>query len=198
MFRYLRPAASLLLLLTLITGAAYPALVTLIAQTLFPKQANGSLISNAQGQTIGSELIGQSFTQANYFWSRPSATAPYPYNAGASSGSNLGPTNPVLLDTVKARVATLRANDPGHHAKVPIDLVTASASGLDPHISLAAAEFQVHRVAKTRKIDETRLRELLAAHEEGRQWGLFGEPRVNVLTLNLALDQLERDQSQSH
>ncbi|WNB76856.1 potassium-transporting ATPase subunit KdpC [Methylomonas koyamae] len=188
MSSYLRPAATMLLLLTLITGAVYPALVTLIAQTLFPEQANGSLIKTANGDAVGSKLIGQSFSDPKYFWSRPSATAPYPYNAAASGGSNLGPTNPALADAVAARIQALKQADPDNKAPVPVDLVTASASGLDPHISPAAAEYQLKRVAKLRKIDERQLRELIQANSEGRQWGVFGEPRVNVLRLNLALD----------
>ncbi|WP_445371452.1 potassium-transporting ATPase subunit KdpC [Methylomonas sp. HW2-6] len=188
MSSYLRPAAVMLLLLTLATGAVYPALVTLVAQTVFPEQANGSLIQTAHGEVVGSHLIGQSFSDPKYFWSRPSATAPYPYNANASSGSNLGPTNPALSEAVAARIQALKDADPGNNLPVPVDLVTASASGLDPHISPAAAEYQVPRIAKRRKIDESKLRELIAAHREDRQWGLLGEPRVSVLQLNLALD----------
>ncbi|MDD1620459.1 MAG: potassium-transporting ATPase subunit KdpC [Methylococcaceae bacterium] len=189
MSTYLKPAAMMLLLLTLVTGAAYPALVTVLAQALFSDQANGSLIKNQQGQLIGSELIGQTFSEPKYFWSRPSATGPYSYNAAASSGSNLGPTNPVLIDAVSARIKALKDADPGNKAPVPVDLITASASGLDPHISVAAAEYQIKRIAKIRKINEAKLHELVNAHTEGRQWLVFGEPRVNVLKLNLALDQ---------
>ncbi|OAI20201.1 potassium-transporting ATPase subunit C [Methylomonas koyamae] len=188
MSNYLRPAATMLLLLTLATGAAYPALVTFIAQTVLPQQANGSLIKNANGDAVGSHLIGQSFSDPHYFWSRPSATAPYPYNAAASSGSNLGPTNPALTDAVAARIKALKDSDPGNSLPIPVDLVTASASGLDPHISPAAAEYQLKRVAKLRKIDERQLRELIEANSAGPQWGVFGESRVNVLRLNLALD----------
>ncbi|WFP50143.1 potassium-transporting ATPase subunit KdpC [Methylomonas sp. EFPC3] len=188
MSNYLRPAAVMLLLLTLATGAVYPALVTLVAQTVFAEQANGSLIKTAHGEVIGSRLIGQSFSDPNYFWSRPSATAPYPYNAAASSGSNLGPTNPALSDTVAARIQALKQADPDNQAPVPVDLVTASGSGLDPHISPAAAKYQVKRVARFRKIEEAKVRELIEANTEGRQWGVLGEPRVNVLQLNLALD----------
>ena len=187
MSSYLKPAVMMLLLLTLVTGAAYPALVTILAQTLFNNQANGSLINDAKGQAIGSELIGQTFSEPKYFWSRPSATAPYSYNATASSGSNLGPTNTALTEAVAARIQALKDADPGNKAPVPVDLVTASGSGLDPHISLAAAEYQIHRIAKLHKLDETIIRELIDTHTEGRQWGLFGEPRVNVLQLNLAL-----------
>lgn len=192
MTTYLKPAAMMLFLLTLVTGAAYPALVTVLAQALFSEQANGSLIKNQQGQPIGSELIGQTFSEPKYFWSRPSATGPYGYNAAASSGSNLGPTNPALTDAVAARIQALKEADHGNHSPVPVDLVTASGSGLDPHISVAAAEYQIKRIAKVRKINEATLHELVDAHTEGRQWLLFGEPRVNVLKLNLALDQTGR------
>ncbi|WP_150047755.1 potassium-transporting ATPase subunit KdpC [Methylomonas rhizoryzae] len=190
MSNYLRPAALMLLLLTLATGVVYPALVTLVAQTVFAEQANGSLIKNSQGDAVGSKLIGQAFSDPQYFWSRPSATANYPYNAAASGGSNLGPTNPALSEAVAARIRALKDVDPGNHLPIPVDLVTASASGLDPHISPAAAQYQVQRIAKRRKIDESKIRELIAAHSEGRQWGVFGEPRVNVLQLNLALDRV--------
>ncbi|OHX37354.1 potassium-transporting ATPase subunit KdpC [Methylomonas sp. LWB] len=192
MTTYLKPAAMMLFLLTLVTGAAYPALVTVLAQALFSEQANGSLIKNQQGQPIGSELIGQTFSEPKYFWSRPSATGPYSYNAAASSGSNLGPTNPALADVVAARIQALKDADHGNHSPVPVDLVTTSGSGLDPHISVAAAEYQIKRVAKVRKINEATLRELVDAHTEGRQWLVFGEPRVNVLRLNLALDRASR------
>ncbi|MEF3073745.1 potassium-transporting ATPase subunit KdpC [Methylobacter sp. Wu1] len=192
MTNYLKPAAILLLLQTLVTGVIYPALVTALAQLFFTEQANGSLVKDEQGQPIGSALIGQSFSDPKYFWGRPSATAPYAYNAAASSGSNLGPTNPALADAVAARIQFLRKADPANRAPVPVDLVTASGSGLDPHISLAAAEYQLKRIAKVRKMDEARLRELVNASTEGRQWSVFGEPRVNVLKLNLALDQAGR------
>jgi K+-transporting ATPase ATPase C chain len=188
MFKAIKPAAMMLMMLTLLTGVIYPALVTGLAQVLFPKQVNGSIIRNSQGKAIGSALIGQSFGASKYFWSRPSATGPYPYNAGASSGSNLGPTNPALAKAAKARIEALRAVDPDHKAPVPVDLVTASASGLDPHISPAAAEYQVNRVAKARRLDPEKLRELIRSHTEGRQWAFLGESRVNVLRLNLALD----------
>ncbi|MDT4290256.1 potassium-transporting ATPase subunit KdpC [Methylomonas sp. MO1] len=192
MSTYLKPAAMMLFLLTLVTGAAYPALVTVLAQMLFNDQANGSLIQDDKGQLIGSELIGQTFSEPKYFWSRPSATGPYSYNAAASSGSNLGPTNPALTDAVSARIQALKEADPDNKAPVPVDLITASGSGLDPHISIAAAEYQIKRIAKVRKIDTAKLHELVDAHTEGRQWLVFGEPRVNVLKLNLALDQAGR------
>ena len=187
MAAHLRPALMSLLLLTVITGLAYPLLVTAIAQVVFPYQANGSLIVK-DGKVVGSALIGQPFDDPKYFWGRPSATRPFPYNAGASSGSNLGPTNPALVDAVKGRVDALRAADPGNTAPVPVDLVTASGSGLDPHISPAAALYQVRgsrgRAASTR----ARCATLVEQHTEGRFLGLLGEPRVNVLALNLALD----------
>lgn len=186
---YLKSAAVLLLLLTLVTGVIYPALVTALAQLFFTEQANGSLIKDEQGQPLGSVLIGQSFSESKYFWGRPSATAPYAYNAAASSGSNLGPTNPALTDAVAARIQALRDVDPGNIVPVPVDLVTASGSGLDPHISLAAAEYQIKRIAKVRNMNEAKLRELINANTEGRHWLVFGESRVNVLKLNLALDQ---------
>lgn len=188
MFKVIKPAAMMLIMLTLLTGVLYPALVTGLAQVLFPEQANGSLIRNSQGQAIGSALIGQAFNNDRYFWGRPSATSPYSYNAGASSGSNLGPTNPALTEAVKARIEVLRAADPDNKAPIPVDLITASGSGLDPQISPAAAEYQVNRIAKARQLDPNKLREMVRSHTEGRQWGFLGEPRVNVLTLNLALD----------
>lgn len=187
MAKELRPALVLFVLFSAITGIAYPLLVAAIAQATMPEQANGSLILR-QGKPIGSALIGQPFTDSRYFWGRPSATRPQPYDAMASSGSNLGPTNPALVETAKARLAALRAADPGNTSPVPVDLVAASASGLDPHISPAAAEYQVPRVARLRGLDPQRLRGLVAEHTQARQFGLFGEARVNVLQLNLALD----------
>src|SRR5438093_2499450 len=184
---HIRPALVLLAVLTVLTGVVYPLVVTGIAQTIFPRQANGSLIVK-DGKPVGSSLIGQPFDDPGYFWSRPSATSPFAYNAGASSGSNLSPTNPALLKAVQERVDALRAADPGNTAPVPVDLVTASGSGLDPHISPAAALYQVDRVARARKVDEGAVRRLVEAHIEGRWLGVLGEPRVNVLELNLALD----------
>ena len=192
MLNYFKPAVLLLLLLTLLTGVIYPLVVTAFAHTFYADKANGSLIYDTKEQAVGSALIGQSFTQAKYFWGRASATSPYPYNASASSGSNLGPTNPALMDAVNAKVKALQTADPTNKAAVPVDLVTASASGLDPHISLAAADYQIKRVAKARNMDENKLRELVNAQTEARQWFVFGEPRINVLQLNLALDQATR------
>ncbi|MDR7272390.1 K+-transporting ATPase ATPase C chain [Pelomonas saccharophila] len=183
----LRPALTLFVLLSLVTGLAYPLLVTGVAQTLFPHAANGSLLVD-NGKPAGSELIGQSFTDAGHFWSRPSATAPMPYNAANSAGSNLAPTAPALTDAVKVRVEALRAADPGNTTPVPVDLVTASASGLDPHISRAAADYQLARVARVRGLPVERVRALVDQHTEGRWLGFLGEPRVNVLALNLALE----------
>lgn len=185
----IRPAITLFILLSLVTGVAYPLLTTGLGQTLFPSQAAGSLVE-VEGKLVGSALIGQNFTDPRYFWGRPSATGPEPYNAAASSGSNLGPLNPVLKQQVEERVQALRDADPGNDKPVPVDLVTASASGLDPHISPAAAAFQLPRVARLRSLSEQQVQTLVADNTEGRQWGLFGEPRVNVLLLNLALDQL--------
>jgi len=185
----IRPAALLLLLLTILTGLVYPAVVTAIAQLAMPGKANGSLIQSG-GKPIGSELIGQPFSDPKHFWSRPSATSPYPYNASASSGSNQGPTNPALIEAVNDRIKALRDIDPDNKAPVPVDLVTASGSGLDPHISPAAAAYQVARVAKARGVAPERLQALVAQYTRRRPLGLLGEPRVNVLQLNLALDKL--------
>ena len=187
MIKHLKPAVLLFVILTVLTGVIYPAIVTGLAHLLFPHQATGSLITNSEGKSIGSRLIGQPFSSPGHFWGRPSATGPFPYNAGASSGSNLGPTNPALLDAVKTRIQTLKAADPDNQAPIPVDLITASGSGLDPHISPAAAEYQINRVAKARNLDLQKLHDLIDANTESRQWWLFGEPRVNVLTLNLAL-----------
>jgi len=191
MIKELKPAFLMLLLLTLLTGVVYPLVVTGISQVAFPARANGSLIVRGD-QAVGSSLIGQPFSDPKYFWSRPSATSPYPYNAAASSGSNQGPSNPALMDAVTARVKALRDADPDNKAGVPVDLVTASASGLDPHISVAAAEYQANRVARTRNLDPSKVRALVAENTEGRQLGVLGEPRVNVLKLNLALDALSQ------
>ena len=184
---HLRPALVLLAALTVVTGLAYPALVTGIAQLVMPAQANGSLIVE-NGKAVGSKLIGQPFADPKHFWSRASATSPYPYNAAASSGSNQGPTNPALVDAVSARIKALRDADPRNVLPIPADLVTASGSGLDPHISPAAAEYQVERVARARGLPVETVRGLVARHTEERQWGFLGEPRVNVLELNLDLD----------
>ena len=191
MISQLRPALMLLLLLTLVTGVAYPLLITGIAQAVFPSQAQGSLIVKG-GKVVGSRLIGQPFDDPKYFWSRPSATSPFADNAGSSAGSNLSPTNPDLVKAVQGRVDALRAADPGNTAPVPVDLVTASGSGLDPHISPAAAFYQAPRVAKARKLPPEKVRELVERHIEGRFLGFLGEPRVNVLALNLALDSAAR------
>src|SRR5712691_5069261 len=187
MLAHLRPALMILLLMTLLTGVAYPLVVTGIAQTLFRAQANGSLVVK-DGKAVGSTLIGQPFDETKYFWSRPSATSPFADNAASSSGSNLSPTNPDLVKAVQGRVDALRAADPGNSAPVPVDLVTASGSGLDPHISPAAALYQVARVARVRKLDPAAVRQLVERHIEGRALGFLGEPRVNVLALNLALE----------
>lgn len=187
----LRPALSLFVVLSAVTGLLYPLAVTGVAQALFPAQANGSLIVQ-NGRAVGSDLIGQSFTDPKYFWGRPSATAPMAYNAGSSGGSNLGPSNPALADAVRERVQALRAADLDNRAAVPVDLVTASASGLDPHISHAAADYQIARVARARGLPEVQVRTLVAQNTEGAVLGFLGEPRVNVLRVNLALDALRK------
>jgi K+-transporting ATPase ATPase C chain len=196
MLSQLRPAFFMLLVLTVITGVIYPLAVTGIAQVMFPNQANGSLIM-VDGKVVGSELIGQQFDDPKYFWGRLSATGAFPYNAfnaetlTGSSGSNYGPLNPALMDMVQARVDALKAADPGNTAPVPVDLVTASGSGLDPHISVAAALYQIHRVAQARGLSEADVKTLVEEYSEERQFGFLGEPRVNVLKLNLALDGLK-------
>jgi len=192
----IRPATVLFGALTLICGVVYPLVVTGIGQAIFPGQAAGSIIE-VKGQAVGSRLIGQSFSSPQYFWGRPSATGPMPNNASGSSGSNLGPNNPALVDAVKGRVDALKAADPGNTAPVPVDLVTASASGLDPDISVAAALYQVRRVATARKLAPEKVNELIEMHRQQQYFGFFGEPRVNVLALNLALD-LAHDGETAH
>jgi K+-transporting ATPase ATPase C chain len=190
MLRQLKTALIFLAIFTLITGIIYPLFVTGIAQAFFHRQANGSLITD-NGTGAGSELIGQPFSDPKYFWGRLSATAPVPYNAAASSGSNYGPSNPALSEAVQARIDALKATDPGSIQPVPVDLVTFSASGLDPDISVAAADYQIKRVARYRGLSEGRVKTLVSQYTEGRQLGILGEPRVNVLKLNLALDALK-------
>ncbi len=196
MYSQFRPAIVSLILLTLITGVIYPLVVTGIAQVVFSRQANGSLIIQ-NGQAVGSELIGQQFDAPKYFWGRLSATSTFPYNAfnadalTGSSGSNYGPLNPALMEAAQARIDALKAADPENSAPIPVDLVTASGSGLDPHISVAAALYQVPRVARERGLSEEQVQQLVEQHTEGRQFGFLGEPRVNVLRLNLALDGLK-------
>ncbi|MFK0376623.1 potassium-transporting ATPase subunit KdpC [Pandoraea sp. NPDC090278] len=187
----LRPMLSLFVVLSVITGLVYPLVVTGIGRAAFSREAAGSLIYK-DGKAVGSSLIGQNFDEPKYFWGRLSATSPNPNNATASGGSNFGPLNPALTDAVKARIAALRDADPSAQLPVPADLVTASASGLDPEISPAAADYQVARVAKARGLTPDVVRDLIASNTQGRQWGIFGEPRVNVLKLNLALDGLAR------
>ncbi len=189
MLNHLRPALVSLAVLTALTGAIYPAVVTGIAKIAFPRQAEGSLVEK-DGKVVGSSLIGQNFADPKRFWGRGSGTSPYAYNAASSSGTNQGPLNPALQEAVDGRVKALREADAGNKRAIPVDLVTASASGLDPHISIAAADYQVNRVAKARGIDPARVRALVAKHTEGRQLGFLGEPRVNVLELNLELDTL--------
>lgn len=188
MSNHIKPALLMLTFFTVLTGIAYPLAVTFCAQSVFPVQANGSLLGS-DAHPLGSKLIGQTFTRPEYFWGRPSATSPSPYNAGASSGSNQGPTNPVLIKAVQTRIKALRDADPGNTKPIPVDLVTASGSGLDPQISPAAAAFQIERVATARRLPVDNISELVARYTEPRQWGMLGEPRVNVLKLNLALDQ---------
>jgi K+-transporting ATPase ATPase C chain len=191
MLQQLRTATLVLVAMTILTGGIYPLVVTAIAQVAFPKQANGSLIQH-EDRLIGSDLIGQPFARPEHFWGRHSATSPLPYNAAASSGSNFGPLHPDVKDAAAARIAALQAaGSPSE--RIPVDLVTASASGLDPHISPAAAEFQVSRIAALRRIPEETLRDLVRRYTEDRQFGVLGEPRVNVLRLNLALDQRNVD-----
>jgi len=180
-------AAGMLAAMTLVTGVAYPLLVTGIANVAFPHESSGSLLVE-DGKVVGSALIGQPFSDPKYFWGRPSATTPMPYNAGASTGSNLGPTNDALAKAIEERVRALRAADPGNAAPVPVDLVTTSGSGLDPHITPAAAEYQIRRVARARGIPEGRVRDLIAGATDGRTFGVLGEPRVHVVRLNLALE----------
>ena len=187
MIKHLKPAVILFVLLSVLTGVIYPAVVTGLVQLLFPYHANGSLMTDKGGKPTGSSLIGQPFSNPGHFWGRPSATGHFPYNAGASSGSNLGPTNPALVDAVKARIQALKTADSDNKTPIPVDLITASASGLDPHISPAAADYQINRVAKASNMKPEKLRALIDANTESRQWGFLGEPRVNVLTLNLAL-----------
>jgi potassium-transporting ATPase KdpC subunit len=187
--RLVRPALCLLVLMTCLLGIVYPLLITGAARLAFPQQAAGSLLYQ-DGKVIGSSLIGQHFSDPKYFWARPSATTPQPYNGLASTGSNLGPLNPALLEQVRGNVKALRAADPAATAPIPVDLVTASASGLDPDISTAGARYQIARVARARGLAPARLENLVAAHERGKLLGLVGEPRINVLELNLALDQL--------
>jgi len=187
MFQSFIPALRMLAVLSVLTGIAYPLLITGIAKVAFPRESAGSLVV-VDGKAMGSRFIGQPFTDPKYFWSRPSATSPQPYNGASSSGSNQGPRNPALADAVKDRVQALRDADPDNQSSVPIDLVTASGSGLDPHISVAAAEYQRHRVAKARGLSEEAVERLIVANTQGRTFGILGEPRVNVLELNLALD----------
>jgi K+-transporting ATPase ATPase C chain len=189
MSKILLPSLLTLLVFSVLTGLIYPFVVTGIAAVCCARQAQGSLIRQGD-HLLGSSLLGQPFDDPKYFWSRPSATTPQPYNGASSTGSNLGPTNPAQIDAVKAQLAALQQADPDNKLPVPVDLVTASGSGLDPHISPAAAEYQLARVARVRGIDPSRLRALIAAHTQSRQWGVLGEPRVNVLELNLALDAL--------
>ena len=197
MFReQIRPAILSFFILTVITGIIYPLFVTGVAQVLFPRQANGSLIYRG-GKPVGSTLIGQPFDDPRYFWGRISATSPMPYNASSSSGSNIGPLNPALIDEVKARIKALQIVDPDNKALIPVDLVTSSASGLDPHISLAAAYYQVPRIARLRGLSEDMVKNIVKQHVSGRFLGLIGEPVVNVLEVNLALDEFKKSSTKT-
>jgi potassium-transporting ATPase KdpC subunit len=187
MTKFIRPGLSLFVLFTILFGAAYPALSTAVVKVLFPFEAEGSLITK-DGKVLGSKLIGQNFSDPKYFWGRLSSTGPYAYNASASSGSNMGSANPALLDAVKGRIDTLKKADPENNKPIPVDLVTASGSGLDPHISPASAQYQLARVARVRGITENEVKRLINQYTTGRQFGILGEPVVNVLELNLALD----------
>jgi len=189
MKKLIRQCVVLFIAMTVLTGILYPLAATGLAQAMFHAKANGSLVEK-DGKTVGSTLIGQAFSEPRYFWGRPSATAPNPNNGASSSGSNQGPTNPALTDAVKQRIDALKQVDPSNDASVPVDLVTASGSGLDPEISPAAAEYQIARVARMRNVDPAKVRELVAANTQGRQFGVLGEPRVNVLALNLVLDRM--------
>lgn len=186
----IRPAVSLFVVLTVVTGVLYPLAVTGVAKAAFPQQAAGSLIVQ-NGKAVGSSLIGQNFSDPKYFWGRPSATSPMAYNGQGSAGSNLGPLNPALADAIKGRVDALRAADPGNKAAVPVDLVTTSASGLDPEISVAAAQYQAARIARLRGLPSTTVEDIITRHTEGRLFGLLGEPRVNVLDMNLELQRIK-------
>jgi potassium-transporting ATPase KdpC subunit len=185
-----RPAVIFMVVMTILTGVIYPIVITGIAQVVFPHQANGSLIREGD-KVVGSTLVGQPFDDPKYFWSRPSATGPFPYNAGASSGSNLGPIEPNLTSAFKTRADALKQADPGNEKRIPVDLITASGSGLDPHISPAAAEYQLSRVARIRGINPDAVRKLVEKHTQNRTFALLGEERVNVLTLNRALDEIK-------
>jgi K+-transporting ATPase ATPase C chain len=191
MFTLIRSVFMSLLLFTILTGLIYPLIVTGIAQAIFPKQANGSIITK-NGKPVGSALIGQQFDDPKYFWGRLSATSPYPYNGASSSGSNRGPSNPALMQAVQSRISAMQVADPSNKQRIPVDLVTTSGSGLDPHISPAAAEYQAQRVARIRRIDKDMVLALIVAYTNQRQFGIFGEPTVNVLKLNLALDELHQ------
>jgi K+-transporting ATPase ATPase C chain len=192
MLRIIFSAASLLIVFIIIAGIVYPLAVTGFAQLFFPFQANGSIIIK-NNKPIGSILIGQNFDDPKYFWGRPSATLPYPYNASSSSGSNMGPSNPALLHAVRSRISNLKSTDTRNGKPIPVDIVTTSGSGLDPHISAAAAEYQIRRVAHARGIEESKVRSLVLTYTKKRQFGILGEPSVNVLLLNLALDELRQE-----